>query len=454
MAFDGTPTTLAPSALARSAGSVIPPGRIAPAYALAAIVLATALNFMGLSVFGMVIERIKLDLALSDAQLGWLIGPAGILFYMLIGIPLARLVDLHSRKAILALGMVFCTVSAAGGAFAAGFATLFLTRTLVGLGSAVHAPASYSLIGDLFPPRLLPRAIAIFQLGFISGTTLGVYLGGLLLQAALARGPVTILGEAFRPWQQVIVLVAAPGLLAALALMLIREPARQLHPAQSDRPGTADTLRAVWQMRSVLFPLFAGVIFCAIESISLANWRTPFMVRTYGWSEAQIGTFMAPLLFVTAIAGVAIGTILTEWLGRRWPDAPIRASGILFLLATPCAVAYPWMPDGELALTVMALSGMFAMAAAVPQNAALQLVVPHAMRGQMTAVYVFLFTLAGALGTLLIALVGWVGGGHEQDLWRALSETALLLVPLAGYSIGWGLKPYARHVRSAAGLDE
>jgi len=422
------------------------PGRAAAWSALALLVLATGLIFLGTTVFGVLTERIKTDLALTDEQLGWLIGPANILFYVLVGIPLARLVDIYPRKVVLAAGLLFTSAAAALGGLAPGFAALFATRMLVGVGSSAHPPGCYSLMADFFPSRLLPRAIAIFQLGFIGGTTLGVFIGGQLLATALGWGTTRWMGLTIHPWQWVLILVAIPGFLVALGLMTISEPPRRgVH-----QHGAAPTIRGValdiWRRRRVYLPLFLGVVFCAIESVSMNNWRTPFMIRTYGWTEAEIGNFMAPLLFVSSIAGIALGTALTEWLGKRYKDAHVRALGILFALAAPSAIAYPLMPTGELSLLMMALSGMFSLAAAVPQNAAIQLVTPNDMRGQVTAIYVFIFTLAGALGTLGIALVTRHIVGDEAQLWKALSITALLLVPVAFISVGKGLRPYGEDV--------
>ena len=48
---------------------------------------------------------------------------------------------------------------------------------------------------------------------------------------------------------------------------------------------------------------------------------------------------------------------------------------------------------------------MFGLAGAVPQNAAIQRIAPNEMRGQVTAVYLFMFTFFGAVGSFVIGLV-------------------------------------------------
>ena len=60
---------------------------------------------MDAQIFNMMAQRIKADFHLTDEQLGFLLGPANIIFYVLVGIPLARLVDLYPRKYVLAGGI-------------------------------------------------------------------------------------------------------------------------------------------------------------------------------------------------------------------------------------------------------------------------------------------------------------------------------------------------------------
>src|SRR5260370_4405881 len=83
------------------------PARGPAYYGLAVIILATALNFMDAQIFNMLAGHIKADFHLTDEQLGFLLGPANIIFYVLVGIPLARLVDLYPRKYVLARRLTF-----------------------------------------------------------------------------------------------------------------------------------------------------------------------------------------------------------------------------------------------------------------------------------------------------------------------------------------------------------
>ena len=73
-------------------------------WALFAIIFATFITFFDQTVFGMLAEQIKVDFGLTDGQLGFLGGPASIICYLFVGIPLARLADIWPRKYVLSGG--------------------------------------------------------------------------------------------------------------------------------------------------------------------------------------------------------------------------------------------------------------------------------------------------------------------------------------------------------------
>src|SRR6202795_1523227 len=177
------------------------PARGAAYYALLVVILATLLNFLDAGVFTLMAQRIKIDFHLSDEELGFLIGPANVIFYVLVGIPMARLVDIYPRKVVLACGIAMIGGITALGGLAQSFKQLFSSRMLVGAGGSAHAPGAYSMLSDYFPPAKLPRAIGFLQLGYIGGNALGIFLGGQLVSLA-AGWPVSHwMGLTVRGWQ-------------------------------------------------------------------------------------------------------------------------------------------------------------------------------------------------------------------------------------------------------------
>lgn len=436
-----------------------PPGQPwpRPAQAWWAVgVLALALMFAQLdrSIFSMMIEMVKKDFGLTDVQMGMLLGPASIMFYVVVGIPMARLVDNYPRNVVLSAGiMVWSGITALTG-FIQSYAQLFLCRMLVGIGGSAHGPGTYSMLADYFPPKRLPRAIAGLQVGFVAGVGLASILGGTLVTMvshwpATHWGPITI-----RNWQWVLIMVGTPGLLVAWLVWRLHEPARRGLAAEGAKMSFGQVLREIGTRRGVYLPLFLGLALSSIEAGGLQEWRVPFMQRTFGWTPQQVGMWAGTMAFICMPIGILFGTWLTEWLSRRHRDAPVRATAIVFGLSVPFAIASPLMPTGELAIVMASIGTIFAMASSVPQNAAIQTVTPNEMRGQVTAIYLFMFTVFQALGSLFVALVTSYIVGDEQKLWLSMALTAAVMMPLATVAIALAMRPYGREMerREKAGL--
>src|SRR5438445_12046398 len=76
-------------------------------YVLALLTVIYALNFLDRTIFNVLIEPIKKEFALSDTTMGLLAGFGFVLFYSLLGIPIARLADRYNRRNIVAAALAF-----------------------------------------------------------------------------------------------------------------------------------------------------------------------------------------------------------------------------------------------------------------------------------------------------------------------------------------------------------
>jgi len=104
------------------------------------------------------------------------------------------------------------------------------------------------------------------------------------------------------------------------------------------------------------------------------------------------------------------------------------------------------MPTGELALACLAAAAFFGLAGAPAQNAAIQRIAPNEMRGQVTAIYLFMFTFFGALGSFVIGAVGDYIVGDSQKLWQAILITASIFLPAATFFMWRGIRPYREEI--------
>ena len=133
-------------------------------FALAVLFAINLMNFYDRLIIGAVGESIAVDWGLSDAQLGYL-GTAFILIYAAVGVPLGRWADIGNRSRILTFGVTVWSVLTAFSGFAQQFWQMVVLRLSVGVGEASCAPASNSLIGDLYPADPRPGHVT-FHAGF------------------------------------------------------------------------------------------------------------------------------------------------------------------------------------------------------------------------------------------------------------------------------------------------
>ncbi len=428
-------------------------------WALFVIVLATFMTFFDQVVFGMLAERIKHDFGLSDSQLGFLAGPASIICYLFVGIPLARLADIFPRKYVLAGGVtVIGTVIALGG-IAQNFSQFIGSRVFLAAGGSAHAPSSYSLLADAFPPKKLTRAFALLQFGFIGGTTVGPLVGGMLVMMTANWAPTEIAGLHILGWQWIMIAMGAPAFVIALLFLTVKEPKRQAPAADAIAPPSDgplgrriltfmgwDAIKAINAKPKVYYPLFGALALSALDVFGLQFWRVPFMIRTYGWNEGQIGAVLSGMILTAMLIGLAVGGIAVEWLAKRYKDANVRAAAICFGGVAVCSIVSPLMPDGYSSLVVMSIGAMFGIAGAVPQNAAVQRIAPNSMRGQVTAIYLFMFTFFGGMGSFFVGLVQDYIVGDESKLWLTLVICGGTLLPLATLCMIKAMKPYREEV--------
>ena len=130
-------------------------------YALGILFVGYIVNFVDRSILSLLLEPIKIELSLSDSQLGLLGGLAFAVFYTFLGIPIAALADRRSRVKILAVSMVIWSAMTALCGLAANFWGLLLARIGVGVGEAGASPPSHSLISDYFPIEKRATALSI-----------------------------------------------------------------------------------------------------------------------------------------------------------------------------------------------------------------------------------------------------------------------------------------------------
>ncbi|HXR51213.1 MAG TPA: MFS transporter, partial [Steroidobacteraceae bacterium] len=103
-------------------------------------------NLADRTVFSVLAPLIRVDLRLSDTQIGMLQGLAFALLYGGLGIPLGWLAERYSRVGIIAIATAFWSVATAFSGMANNFGQMLLSRVGVGTGEAGFTAPTSSLV--------------------------------------------------------------------------------------------------------------------------------------------------------------------------------------------------------------------------------------------------------------------------------------------------------------------
>lgn len=408
------------------------------------LMVAYVLSFIDRQILNLLVGPIRRDLDITDTQMSLLMGLSFALFYTVCGIPLGRLADTKSRRGLIAVGVLFWSAATAACGMAKQYWQFLLCRVGVGVGEAALSPAAYSLIADSFPPERRATAISVYSMGVYLGSGIAFLLGGLVIQFASAKGDVVLplLGEV-RPWQLIFLILGGAGVLFTLLMLAVREPARRGVGAGVAVP-LAEVGRYIRSNRRTVLCHNFGFAGLALAGYGSAAWIPTFYIRTYGWDAGQVGIVYGSLVAVFGCLGIVFGGRLADWLAKRGrSDANMRVGLYAALGSLPFALAFPLMGDAFwasvlMAPTVFCLSMPFGVA-----PAAIQEIMPNSMRGQASALYLFVITLIGlGLGPTAVALVtDFVFADDNALRYSLLIVTAIAVV--SSIILLWrGLNPY------------
>jgi MFS family permease len=383
------------------------------------------------------IGPIQRDLHITDTQFGLLQGFAFAIFYCIAGIPLGWLADRWSRRNLIATGIALWSMATLLSAGSSTFTYLFLARIGVGVGEATLNPAAYSMMADLFPSNRLTTAVSVFTTGAMAGTGVAFVLGGELvsLLAAHSGFQLPLVGHR-TSWQVAFICAGAPGLLLALLLMTIREPARAVSKGtnvDSHSESLAALIHFLKENRASLTLYFAGFSCLNMTLYGFMTWTPALFLRVYHFRPATVGVSIGTALAGCGISGLLVGGALADhWIQAGKRGAHIRVATIAMAAALPFAIL--------LSLSSTAMPGFIALAGLffcllLPSGAGpagLQLMTPPLLRGRISAIFMMIINLAGlGLGPLIVGLLTDHLFHNVLAVGHSLCVLSLLVMPLS-----------------------
>ena len=440
--------TLAASASRSEA--VYPPAR-AGWFLVAMLTIAYIFSFVDRYILGLLIEPIKADLGLTDAQIGLVLGPAFAIFYATMGLPLGWLVDRRRRTWIVAAGIFVWSFATAISGLARSFLHLFLARMAVGVGEATLSPAAMSMISDSFPAEKRGKPIAVYVAALSVGAGIASLIGSAVLTWAKTHEsvPIPLLGDV-APWQATFMAVGLPGLILAGVFVALREPPRRTVAVGENEEvlgnGVGDALSYVGRN----FGTFAGFfsLACVMTIIAYSQgFLAPVFERTWGWPPEKYAFVNAIVLLVAGPASVFASGALSDRASQKGVrDAPIRLLVAAFIVMVPSAILPMFMPSAELAFAFLFINTAAVGILTAMAVTALLAITPAQIRGQITALYYMTISLAGLfLGPTSVGLLSTYVFG-EEELRLAYAATCFVFAVVPTLLIPRILRAYQRQL--------
>ncbi|MFS0850291.1 spinster family MFS transporter [Novosphingobium panipatense] len=368
---------------------------------------------------------IKAEFAVGDGTMGLLMGPAFVLLYVLLGVPLARLADRGSRIRIIVGGCLLWSVATAATGLAKGVVALALARAAVGIGEAAFVAPAYSLLSDYF--RAERRGLAFAILG------LATYFGQM---AGQAGGPA--IAAHFGDWRLAFIFMGCCGVpLALAALALVREPPRE-QQGQAQQVGQIaflDLVAVLIRTPAYLLLMF-GFALGALSGVAFGVWGPELLTRIHALDPVDVKSAFAINFGVSGLLGMLAFGALSDRFARSGMHWPVRLSALAIASATLAVLAVLWMKTFTAAMFVAVPAGLLGGGWSVGLLATLQYILPARFRASATALFIAVTTVGGYF------VAPWITGALSEALGddaASLRMALTLVIPIgfAGAALAW-----------------
>lgn len=397
-------------------------------YALGLLTCLNLLDYLDRYIIAAVQSLVRKDFAISDARFG-LFGTLFFLVYLLTSPVFGYLGDRYPRRGILALGAILWSAATAGSALASSYLWLLLARGMVGIGEASFGTISPAFLSDLFPVEKRGRVLAVFYLTIPAG-------------AALAYLVAAWIGEGWG-WRHAFTLVGLPGLILAVPIYLLREPARggMDAPAPDGEPGghppppggfsylsrILHVLRSYRELARIRSYLFTNLGYAALTFAigGMAFWMPRYLETVKGVSfedsNRLTGSIVAVAGFFGTLAGGFAGDLLMRWSRRAY----LLLSGVGVLAAIPLALVAIFSGDRQVFSPALAASVFFLFLNTGLLNAVIVSVTPARLRSTAVAANIVIIHILGDAPSPL--LIGWLSDLYSLQAGILLAVGAMLV---------------------------
>lgn len=364
-------------------------------FVLVMLTLVYVFNFIDRQLLVILQESIKEDLKLSDTQLGMLSGFTFAIFYVTMGIPIARMADKNNRRNIVAVSLGLWSIMTGLSGLAKNFVHLLLARIGVGVGEAGGSPPAHAMISDYFPPGKRSTALSVYSTGIYFGMLIGFLMGGYLNQQ---------LG-----WRTAFFVLGIPGVVFSLLFYLtVKEPQRgatDSSKSNNEEQSFFDVVKLLYSKPTFAFLSAATALHCFCI-YGLLNWTPSFLARVHEMSKTDIGIALGLILGITGALGTFFGGYMTDRFGKTDKRRYMQLPAYFVLTSIPFVIGALFLEDKAVVLFCFGVSNFLYGSYLGPSINVAHMLVPASLRAITSAILFFVINLVGlGFGPLIVGML-------------------------------------------------
>jgi len=191
---------------------------------LVAMCIAQAMILLDNTIVNVALPSIQHDLDVTPGNLEWIVNAYVLALAALILVG-GTLGDRYGRRRLMLLGLTVFTLMSAACALSTDEHELIIFRALQGVGAAIVAPLTLSILSATFPPERRASAFGVWAAAAGLGFGAGPIVGGLLLNSF--------------GWSSVFWVNVPIGVVGLLLVWAVVPESRDPSPRRLDLPGSA-----------------------------------------------------------------------------------------------------------------------------------------------------------------------------------------------------------------------
>ncbi len=394
-------------------------------YTMVILAFVYMFNFIDRQILAILLPQIRDEFGVSDTYLGFLSGTAFAIFYVTLGIPVARYADRFNRRNLIALAVALWSAMTAMSGFASNIWHLTAARIGVGIGEAGCSPPAHSIIADLYPPENRSTAMGFYTLGISAGIMAAYFAGGWIAQNI--------------SWRAAFFIAGVPGLiLAAIVRFTLTEPSRgasENRLVRDQQHSLKEIILFLASRRSFIHMVFAAGL-SSFVGYSVLGFMPSFMTRSFDMDVGTLGIWLGLVLGIAGGIGYFCGGYLADQFGQKGYQKSLNFIAIIVIITSALLTMTLLSRTSAIALILFILPAATMNIYLAPVLAQAQSLVALRMRATTSAIVLFVINFIGlAIGPLVTGYVSDVLElrFNEDSMRYSLLIVTLTILPWAAW---------------------